>query len=321
MSATAFDNNLLGWHRDDAAVEAFCQALDDRGTPAVFSAAQPELTGYWRHLVSRGVTGVYLQDAEERLFGRHLPAENQARGTCTSRGTFRACQDAWYWSLSQRGEIGRPVRLAFEPIYAGSRVQIGRGRLGRGDGSVGAWAAQFVHDYGLLERGRYGSIDLTEPREDLSVEWGLPGAGVPAELLNASRSHLVGACHFCPTVEAIADAVAAGFAVAYCSNLLWSDRDANGMARPDATGGHCEEVCGVFTGLHGDLCFVRQQSWGARSNGPDSLRYAGGTKKLRQGSYGAYADDLARGLRGGGEAWSFGAIHGWRPDAVADVLN
>jgi len=286
----------------------------------VFSAAQPSLTGYWRSLTERGETGVFLQDAESELFGRTLPAENQKRGTCVSRGTMRAVRDSYYWSIVERDEIARPVDLCFETIYGGSRVQIGKGRLGSGDGSVGAWGAQYVHDFGLLPRGVYGGIDLSQPREDLAVEWGLPNEGVPPVLIAPGREHLVGACHFCPTVEAIADAIAAGYGVAYCSNVIWGDRDQYGMARPVTSGGHCEEVCGVFTGQRGDLCFVRQQSWGSRPNGPDVLTYAGGTKRLRQGSYGCFAEDMARGLRSGGEAWAFGHVTGWRPNSLAEAL-
>lgn len=320
MSYDAVDLSLLGWIRDDLSVEAFCEHLDAAGTPAVFSAGQPSLAGYWRAVVARGETGIFLQDAEAELFGHTLPAENQRRGTCVSRGTMRAVRDAYYWNLCQAEAVARPVDLAFEPIYAGSRVQIGQGRLGRGDGSVGAWGAQFVHDFGVLERGVYGSLDLSQPREDFAVTWGAPGDGVPAEILEACRQHPVGACHFCPTVESIADAVAAGFAVAYCSNLIWGDRDHTGMARPVSSGGHCEEVCGVFTGLKGDLCFVRQQSWGSRPGGSDLLSYAGGTKRLRQGSYGAFAEDMAKGLRGGGEAWAFGDIEPWRPRNLEEAL-
>jgi hypothetical protein len=320
MSYDSIDLSLLGWHRDDAAVDDFCQALDAAGTPAVFSAAQPDLAGHWERLKAAGETGIFLQDAESELFGHTLPAESQRRGTCVSRGTMRAIRDAYYWGIVHHEDLATPRDICFEPIYGGSRVQVGGGRLGTGDGSVGAWAAQFVHDFGLLARGVYGGVDLTQPREDLAVDWGNPGVGVPAGLLAEARAHPVGACHFCPTTAAIADAVSAGYGVAYCSNLIWGDRDRNGIARPVTSGGHCESICGVARSPQGDTLFIRQQSWGARPNGPDLLNFAGGTKRLRQGAYGAFEEDIAKGLRGGGEAWAFGNITGWRPQTLEEAL-
>ena len=41
--------------------------------------------------------------------------------------------------------------LSPEVIYGGSRVEIGGGRI-RGDGSIGAWAARWVRDYGVVPR-------------------------------------------------------------------------------------------------------------------------------------------------------------------------
>lgn len=307
-----------GWHYRPGEIEAYCRARNDAGDPVSFGAARPELKGFWQQCVSRGITGIFLQDAERELFGENRPADFQQRGTCVSRGTYRACQDSWLYSLARKGTIGRPVLIAYEPIYAGSRVNVGRGQLGGEDGSVGAWAAQYVHDYGLLERAVYGSVDLSESREDLAVAWGAPGRGVPGELLQAS-SPFRAISHKAENVEELADCIAAGYAVAFCSNTLWGDRDGSGMARPSGRGGHCEEVCGVFLTADGDLGFVRQQSWGVRPRGPDVLSCKGGAMKtLRQGAYGAYAADLQRALQQG-EAWAFEIRTGWRPGSVGEL--
>lgn len=317
----AFQAGPLGWVRNDAAVEAFCQKVESSGRPIAFGDAKPEFKGYWRKLVERGVTGVFLQDAEEKLFGSTQPAEFQRRGTCVSRGTFRACQDSYYNQLATH-DIGSVVKLCYEPIYAGSRVEIGGGQLGHGDGSCGAWAAEFVHDYGLIPRGIYGKYDLTESREDWACQWGEPRIGVPSELLVASKAHLVAQCFQCTTTEEIADAIASLHGVAFCSNVIWGDRDVTGMSRPVSSGGHCEEVCGVFLRREGDIGFVRQQSWGDSPSGSNILRYSGGEKRLRQGSYGAFDNDLGHAMAGAnGDVWAFGGITGWRPKDTAEALR
>ena len=314
------DFGPLGWVRDDVAVEAVCVAIEagefGAARPASFGAARPDLKGYWQRINRKGVSGIFLADAELKLFGEYQPPEYQQRGTCVSRGTFRAVQESWYNQLVAKHEIGRPVKLCFEPIYAGSRVNIGKGRLGTGDGSVGAWAARFVNEFGVLERGIYGAIDLTKPREDWAVAWGNPGKGCPEELLKHSASHKV-VVHLCQTVEDIADAIAAKFGVAVCQNGLYGPRDQSGMSRLVSEGAHCTLYDAVFH-KNGHLCFGQQQSWGPNNpKGPDVLEYDGGSRKLRSGEFGCYASDLAPLLRSGGEAWAFdiSGDQGWKPSA------
>ena len=73
-------------------------------------------------------------------------------------------------------------------IYGGCRVEVGGGRV-RGDGSVGAWAAKFVREYGVVPRGVHGSHDLTGYDERRCREFG--GRGVPDDLEAVAREHPV----------------------------------------------------------------------------------------------------------------------------------
>ncbi len=298
------DQNLLGWHRDDDAVEAFTGLLYAQTGVASFAQAQPSLSGHWERLVGRGMTRVLAQDFELAVLGANLPADFQRRGTCVGRGTYRAIQDSYFYDLAYGHVVGVPAQLAFEPIYAGSRVNIGGGRLGRGDGAVGAWAAQFVREYGVVRRGRYGSVDLSQPNEGTAVDWGNPGGGVPREVLDEGRQHRV-IVHRVRHVMEMPDCLAAGYFMAYCSPYVWGDRDRNGMSRLSERGAHCTEINGVFLLPNGDTAFSDQQSWGQLPNGPDVLQTAGGPVKLRPGAYGAYAGDLQKGLDDGGECWAF----------------
>ena len=311
--------HLTGWINEPTAVAESLARMESAGRSVSFAATRSELKGYWQSLVERGSTGVFLQDAETELFGQTQPAFHQQIGSCVSMGTARAIQDTAYWALAQRGDIGRPVQIATEPIYAGSRIEIGHGQLGHGDGSIGAWAAEWVHNGGMLARGVYGQIDLTQLRDDLASEWGAPGCGVPAELEAECRTHLVGACHKLDTVVDMADAIAAGHAVAYCCGRIRGKPNAAGYAASDSNGGHCTEIQAVLLDTAGRLAFVEQQSWG---NYPDiaiHLQFQGGVKVLRQGSYGVYGDDLSRCLDQGGEAWCFDQVALWRPNSLEEM--
>lgn len=299
---------------DKAATDAFCIELAGRGAEPLFCDAVPTLKGFGDG------KSVLLQEAEKRLFGHYLASFMQRSGTCVGQGYTRAMQDAAFFALTHGGLIGRPVQLCFETIYAGARINVGKGSLGSGDGACGVWAAQFMHDYGLVERGVYGSIDLSKPREDLAVLWGAPRHGVPQVLLDQSLSYKADAVMKCTSVEDVRDALAAGYGVPRCANrATHGQRDANGMLAPSTSGGHCQELCGVFIDIKGDLIFVEQQSWGAQ--GP----VGGGTWKLqdgreimpREGACGIRPEDIKTYLREG-ELWAL------RPPltmwADADVL-
>lgn len=302
-----------GWVRNDAAVAAYLHERQTSGDPAVFAAAQPELSGHWQRLVMKGVYGVFAHTAEMKLFGKFLPADGQRRGTCVARGTYRAIQDAYWWAINEGLIVGEPKRLAYEPIYAGARVNIGKGSLGHGEGAVGAWAARWVHDYGVNLREKIGNIDLTEDREEWAVDWGAPGRGVPQALIAAARGYTVRSFNS-NSLSQSADALAAGYFGEMCSEWEFGSRNANGMASYRRPTNHCEESSGVFMLPDWDgraetvyqyTGIARQQSWDDQPGGPQSLLIYGGHREpLRQGEYGITGTDYNRALRTG-EAWHF----------------
>lgn len=294
---------LLGAHLDPKETDAVCLIMAAQGVEPLFADAQPGLAGFG--------TGksVLLFEAEQHLFKQYLPSWSQKSGTCVSMGFGRAWQDALYWGLAFGSLEGTPASICFETIYGGSRVTIGKGKLGSGDGSIGAWAALYGHDYGLLTRGTYGTIDLSKPREDLAVLWGTPGRGVPASLLAESAGYKASGCMRCTTVENIVDAICAGYGCAGCAQIATSGiRDDHGMCRPRPSGGHCQEIRGVYIDWKGRLCGVMQQSWGAAGpsgGGPIKLQ-DGREIPLPEGACGVFAEDLKRYLTDG-EVWAVAA--------------
>ncbi len=231
-----------------------------------------------------------LYEAVRKVVGRDL-IHSQTIGDCVSHGfssaidTLACCQIAA--GLRERF----PGENATEVLYAGSRVEIGRGGCGRGDGSIGAWAARAVTEYGTLARGKYGPIDLTTYSGDRARKWGMPNQGIPDELESILREHPVRTTSMVTSYEEARDALANGYPVPVCSNAGFaSTRDKDGFARRSGSWAHCMAFLGVddASGRPGLLC---QNSWGAD--------WISGPKRHDQpdGSFWVDADTVDRMLR------------------------
>lgn len=322
-------NQCAGWIEDRPAVAAYLAARAEAGHTAVVGDARPDLRGYWQRLVEDGIYAVLPFQAEEDLLGHYLPADLQRRGTCVARGTYRAIQTGYWDAVCDRRITGKAERIAYEPIYGGARVNIGRGQLA-GDGAVGAWAAQWVHDYGVIARGVHGSIDLTNDREDLAVSWGAPGRGVPRELIAEGQAYRCDAYHV-SGAKLLADVTAARYCSAICSTHRQADRrDNNGECAYAGPTAHCEAIVGVYLRpswdgrpetIYQHTGFVDQQSWGQVPGGPDVLRYYGnGSAKLREGAYGTPLIAVEKRMPTG-ETWAFRLRDGFRSRSLHGALT
>ena len=254
---------------------------------------------------------VFLWDAARKITGNLLPARNQGNiGTCVSFGTARAVE---YTMLAEiaAGESETFRTIATEPIYGGSRVEIGKGRLGRGDGSVGAWAAEWAKSYGIIDRSKHGAYDLSAYSVDLSRRWG--NSGVPDDLEGIARLHPIQAITKVTSWEQAKRALASGYGISICSNQGFSmSRDADGFARPSGTWSHCMCLCGYQTGNRegGRI----DNSWGGSA-------HTGPVGAGNPGPEGFWAD--ARTLEkmlGYGDSWAFSAFAGFpsRPKKSLD---
>jgi len=245
-----------GWHPRPADVDAvlatlpmprFCQAapsLKDTGNRDVL---------HWR--------------AEEKVLGKRLPAHNQTRGTCVSQGYGRGAQDLMFIEIAIKGESEEwRGQVATEPIYAGSRVEIGGGQLGNDDGSVGAWAAKWVQQYGILLRQKYGKWDFSEPNDELAAELGARGVGVPDELEPVAKEHPVKTISQCLTGEEAADGLCNWYPLPICSDQGFTeDRDRNGFCKPRGTWYHCMLARGHCVVKGNRPAVAIQQSWNGHS--------------------------------------------------------
>lgn len=295
----------LGCFYDPAETSATVENLIRDGLVVSFSEASESLSGFAKREQLRGVTRVLAQEAERKVNGAMRPAYRQTRGVCVSRGTAGAILDSYLYSLALGGIVGRPVAIAAEPIYAGSRQTIGRGRLGAGEGSCGSWAAEWVARYGVVARSVYGEVDLTRDDDNLACNWSSrPGQNVPDAIQNAGLAHLVSAHKIESTSEA-ADATWAGYFGAVCRSRYCSTVDANGFGLFGNAGWHCTEVCGGYLDAKGKLCFVEQQSHGSGRPTPNPVAHTvDGPITLRDGCYPVRDSDLAEAITRG-EMWVF----------------
>jgi hypothetical protein len=280
-----------GWVPDPAAVERVLATLER----PLFSLASPDLRG-------TAERDVLFWEFERKVLGALLPAHRQTVGDCVSHGWGRGVQDLL---LIQAADPTRREEwegeVATEPIYGGARVEIGGGRLG-GDGAVGAWAAKWVQNYGVLLRKKYGPVDLSEYSGERARDWGRKG--VPDELEPLAKQHPVRTVSLVTGAESGREALANGFPVPVCSNQGFSTvRDASGFCRPQGTWSHCmlaRGTCRVKGPLGGRPAVPLQQSWGESPTGNNKVTLESGREvELPQGVFLVELDVFDRMLRGG----------------------
>lgn len=248
-----------------------------------------------------GDEDVFLWRAVRKVSNRGppwYPNINQGPvGACVGAGTKHTID------VSQAMQIVNGVRaewkaLCAEVIYGGSRVEIGGGRI-RGDGSVGAWAAKFVQQFGVVPMEKIGAYDLTAFSPARARQFG--STGVPAELEAVAKEHPVKSTALVKSWADVKKAIQQGYPVAVCSDQGFSmTRDATGLARPMGTWAHCMSIIAVATVNGKERAFVLN-SWGdeAHTGGvwPEDMPVSGFwadaaviDRMVRQGDSFAYSD-------------------------------
>lgn len=182
-----------------------------------------------------------LTDAVKQVIGRHL-VWRQEIGDCVSFGAAKAVTIAEALNVVA-GRGAWKGEVATEPIYGFSRVEIGKRRLGRGDGSVGLWAIEALHRLGTMFRQQYDGVDLTNYSGSRAKQWGWEG--VPDELEPVADDYLVVEFAQLSGWEDYRDAIWNGWPAFICSDWLPGTRDGDGFARRDGSGGHCEAGVGM----------------------------------------------------------------------------
>lgn len=237
-----------------------------------------------------GDSPVFFWESEKKVLGRVLPSWNQGQvGSCVGFGYGRAVQDL----VLNEVAAGEPeqwpgTEQAPEVIYGGSRVEVGGGRI-NGDGSIGAWAAKWVKDWGAVPRGVYGSLDITRYNETTCRQLGRNG--IPSDVESLARQHPVTDVALLQTADELWAALGAGKPVPVCSMQgFTTTRDADGFCRRSGQWAHCMEYRGRFVHPRRGKSVIEQNSWGGYLGGPSVVQYVKddggiGTFELPEGCF------------------------------------
>lgn len=295
----------FGWVRDDTEVARICQSILDEGKPIAFADAAPAL------MSADATTPVFFWEAEEKVLQRILPSWNQGQvGSCVSFGYGRGAQDLLLAEIAWGEDEEWPgYEVATEPIYGGSRVEVGGGRL-RGDGSVGAWAAKWVKDWGILLRKNYPNNDLTTYNEARCRQYG--NSGCPNELEQEAKLHPITEIAKVTTADELWAALGAWKPVVVCSDRGFTTTLYEGFCEPSGSWSHCMEFRARFISPKRGKSIVIQNSWGTYLKGDRVIEVEGkGKIQLPEGCFATTLDVAAR-MCAQDDTFALAGMNGWK---------
>lgn len=296
----------FGWHNDPAAVVASLARM-----PRPLYAAHAEaIKGSGAGKV------VLLHQFVRQCNGGDFPVGYQQIGDCVSFGAAWAAMCLMATDIILRGEREMWKGLvATEPIYGGSRVEVGKGQLGNSDGSVGAWAAEWLTKWGVIVRGKYNDIDLSQYDPAKAKSWGNRGKGCPDSLEPVAKEHPIRTTSLVTSYDDARDAIANGYPVTVASMQGFRDdglRDADGFWKPTGQWPHqmCFIACDDEYKRPGLLC---QNSWGSQ--------WGSGPKRHEQPDGSGWVDaDVVDRMLGEKDSFAFSGFEGFPAQALDYVL-
>ena len=205
----------------------------------------------------------------EGVTGRKLTPYEQTIGDCVAQAYAMGVNILDSVQIAH-GKGSWVNEAATCPIYAGGRIEIGKGVL-VGDGMAGSWGAQWCQDYGILLQQPYldGKYDFTEYSGSESRKWAhlckrcTPwGGGVPDELEPLARKHPVKTVTLITSWEQARDAIYNGYPVIVCSQKgFQKTRDSEGFAKASGTWFHSMLLAGMDDTARPGGLFIN--SWGS----------------------------------------------------------
>lgn len=311
------------WTREDhQTVESFRSSLD-----------HPDLAysyEYKEMVAADDNRDVFLWKAEEKLFGKTLPAYQQSLGTCVSQSVARACQDQFLIDIAIRNEdslpdhLRLPLIIATEPIYVGSRQEIGKGRI-RGQGSIDSWAIEWVLKYGVLFRLLYEingkTYDLRKADDQITVAWERTSEDVPHDLEEESRNHPIQDASKCSNGDVAWAAIGNLNGVTIPSSQGFTTTRVGGMCKPSGVWQHDMYLRGRCTRKGNKRTGIIQQSWGQKNPGGDPTLEleTGELITLPAGCFGVDWEVIDRNMiRQGGDSNVVSGVKGFRRSGPID---
>jgi len=309
--------HATGWVPYPEAAEKFEARLRAEGRAVTFEEAAPRILARFAGADSPR----FYWDSERAVLGRVLASWDQKQvGACVGFGYGRAVQDVMLNEIADGEPEKYPgTEVCPEVIYGGSRVEVGQGRLAGSDGSVGAWASQWVKDWGVVARGRYGALDVREYDETTCRRLG--DRGVPDDVEALARVHPITEVARLTTADGLWAALGAGKGVPVCSMQGFTmRRDADGFCPRSGSWGHCMVYRGRFVHPTRGRCVLVQNSWGAylEAAGNRTVRHTAddGTTNTFELPEGCFCVPLAvtQEALNAGDTYVLAGLTGWAAD-------
>lgn len=287
-------------------IEKLGLAVDHAARSEVIAAALPKF-----RLVGDAAAddntkkNVRLWDAVIQLRGEHLPNVPQEIGDCVSFGAANAVNYLQAVQIVRGLPADEELHPAYQPwIYGVSRVDVGakHGSHFRGDGSVGAYAAEGLNQYGCL-RSDYDNVPPYSGA--IAKEWG--DKGPPQWAKDAAKPYLVQTVAQVKSAAEVRDAICNGFPVTIASGW-WGTTDipvVNGrrVARRTQSWGHQQCLLAYDGSQKGEPLFYCLNSWGPKAH-PDPMQGE------PPGGYWIRSSDVDR-ICKEGDSWAFSAFDGF----------
>ncbi len=212
----------------------------------------------------------------EKVAGQRWNSLNQnPRGFCVGFGNAKMATLALAMMAHAR-EIDWPgADVAIEPIYGGSRFEIGRLKHGStlhqgDDGSVGSWATEWLLDYGILLKKRYDRVDLSRYSLERCALYGQ--TGVDDSIEDDARLHPIQQMSLCQRGEDVWRLIGQLHPVLHCSNQGFAmQRQRDGTCSAVGSWAHCAGWSGRFTLKNGTQVVRYDNSWEGDADGSGYL--------------------------------------------------
>jgi hypothetical protein len=300
----------FGWSYRPLAVHAYWASLE---LPRLFQAL-----ARLRVADRDGGQDVFFWELEQKVWGKLLPVWDQGQiGSCVSHGSGKAAEDVLTVQCAVNGDGVPDAEVAREPIYGGSRCEIGGQWGDNQDGSTGAWAAQWLSRYGVCFYVKYAGADLSDGyRVERCKQWGAEGAK-PVE--GDAKAHPVQDVAPVTSPEDAWAALGQWKPISICGNISRTmKRQANGFC--PQTGNdwpHCQALRGRCTVKGGRRAVVYQNSWGdylGSENNQVELE-SGRTIILPAGCYLSDLQEIGADLRQG-DTFAYSHAVGFPPTTI-----
>lgn len=242
--------------------------------------------------------------------GKHIATWRQESGDCVSMGWSNAVAYLMAVQIAreQRNEV---LKIPFPPyMYGVSRVLIGKRQLGRGAGSIGAWAAQGSIAYGVLPIDKAESLGF-KYTGGLADQWGWNGP--PEATTKFAKDFRIKTVSQVKSWEDCRDALVFGYPVTVASNVGFDggsyDQGGKRFLRPRGSWGHqmcfigCDDRPGQPKGCY---CI---NSWGS-DWGPKPLN------DEPPGGFWVDAQTVQR-MVGQGDSWAYSNFDGFQAEETA----